>query len=111
MEEGKRGGPEERGKELVEERRCGGEEWRRGGEEEWGRGGVEDWRSGVVEEWRRGGVEERRSGGVEERRRGGETKDFNSNFTVKTLYANSVGCLKEEGLCVTPVSQSNYFPR
>ena len=40
-----------------------------------------------------------------------ETNDFNSNFTVKTLYANSVGCLKEESLCVTPVSQSNYFPR
>ena len=40
-----------------------------------------------------------------------ETNDFNSNFTVKTLHANSVGCLKEESLCVTPVSQSNYFPR
>ena len=34
-----------------------------------------------------------------------ETEDLNGKDTV------SGSCLREENLCVTPVSHSNYFPR
>ena len=77
------------------------------------RGGQEEKKRGGKGERRKGGKEKRRKGGGELvlafwrwfwRRLGGELV-----LALRVLEIPAVGCLKEESLCVTPLSHSDSF--